>query len=89
MKTITNKTRKPLRIRLPGDKVLFLGATKNATLRDEAVDHPPVKKLIEAGDLEVLDGGQKERRRADGAVVRNQGSSGHNAARVGLKSGDR
>ena len=38
MKTIINKTRKPLRIRLPGGKTLFLGGTREAKLRDEARD---------------------------------------------------
>lgn len=89
MKTITNKTRKPLRIRLPGDKTLFLGATKHAEVRDEALEHPPVKKLIEAGDIDVFDGGPRHSRRGDGSVSHNHGSEGHSPGRVSLKSGDR
>ena len=49
MKTVVNKTRKPLRIPLPGGKALFLGITPEAKIRDDALEHAPVKKLLEAG----------------------------------------
>jgi len=54
---ITNKTRKPISLPLPGGKKLFLGPGKTGQIAPKAAEHPPVAKLIEAGDLEVASGG--------------------------------
>ena len=90
MKTITNKTNKPLKIRLPGGKTLFLGATKQAPLRDDALTHPPVMKLIEAGDIEVFDASApRAGSGGSGGSSRNSGSSGHVGGRASAKTGDR
>ena len=55
MKTIRNKTPKPLRVPLPGGKTLFLGPGKDGQISTKAVEHGPLKKLVEAGDIEILD----------------------------------
>jgi len=61
MATITNKTNSALAIPLPGGKKLRLGPFKSGEISAKAVDHPPVQKLIEGGDV-VCDGaGQKSR----------------------------
>ena len=49
---IINKTRKPLSIPLPGGKKLFLGPGKTGQVSAKALQHPPLVKLIEAGDIE-------------------------------------
>jgi hypothetical protein len=49
---IINKTRKPLSIPLPGGKKLFLGPGKTGQVSTKALQHPPLVKLIEAGDVE-------------------------------------
>jgi len=88
MKTITNKTRKPIKVRLPGGKTLFLGATRQAKLRDEALEHPPVKKLIDAGDIEVSDAtGQKHGAGGSGSV--SGGGGGHGGGPSNAQTGDR
>lgn len=53
---IRNTSKGPLKVPLPGGKRLFLavGATGNVTAK--AADHPPLKALVEAGDLEVTGG---------------------------------
>lgn len=90
MKTITNKTRKPMKVRLPGGKTLFLGATRQASVRDDALDHPPVKKLIEAGDLEVFDASNPKAGGGTGAgAVRGGGAAGQGGSRASIKTGDR
>lgn len=63
MKTVKNKSQKALKIHLPRGKSLFLGVAHSAQVRDEALEHGPVKKLIEAGAIEVIDGTSK---RGDG-----------------------
>mgnify|MGYP003717243631 FL=1 len=53
MKTVTNKTRTPLKIPLPRGKSLHLGPGKTGQLRDDAAAHPRVMKLVEAGSIEI------------------------------------
>ena len=90
MKTVRNKTNKPLRIRLPGGKTLFLGATKRAQLREEALEHPPVKKLLDAGDIEVSDGlGPKHGAGGGDGLAGKGGSQAHAGGRAKAKTGDR
>jgi hypothetical protein len=52
---ITNKTNRPLTIPLPRGKTLHLGPRKKAQITAHAAEHPPLKKLVEAGDVEVTD----------------------------------
>ena len=54
MQTIRNKSRGPVRVGLPGGKVLFLGPGKTGEIGDNALEHPGVQKLVEAGEIEVL-----------------------------------
>ena len=49
---IINKTNKPLRIQLPGGKKLLLGPGKTGQVNAKALQHPPLAKLVEAGDVE-------------------------------------
>ena len=53
MPTITNKTRLPLTVPLPGGKKLRLGPGNTGQVTPKALAFPPVKKLVEAGDVEV------------------------------------
>jgi hypothetical protein len=89
MKTIVNKTKKPLKIRLPGDKTLFLGATRRAQMRDDALEHPPVKKLLEAGSIEVLDASAQHAPGKGPAPLQSQGGQQHSSSRGKASSGDR
>jgi hypothetical protein len=58
MKTVTNKTSKPLRVPLPQGKTLFLGPLKSGQIAPKAEEHPAVKKLVEAGQLEIQEAGK-------------------------------
>ncbi len=55
---ISNKTKRPLKINLPGGKRLHLAPRGKGQIAPKAADHPAVQKLIEAGDIEILDGGK-------------------------------
>ena len=54
MPTVSNKTHKPLSIPLPGGKKLHLGPGKTGQVTAKAVDDPRLKKLVEAGEIEVV-----------------------------------
>ncbi len=78
MATITNKTRKALSVPLPGGKKLFLGPLKSGEISPKAVDHPPVQKLIKAGEVEIFDAKQKPGRAGGGkAAPSSSGGQGH------------
>jgi hypothetical protein len=53
---ITNKTAKPLTLRLPGGKSLFLGPGKTAQVTAKTLEHPPVAALIESGEIVASSG---------------------------------
>ncbi len=56
MKTILNMTIKPIKVPLPKGKSLRLGPKASGMVRDEAADHGAVKRMVEAGTIEVHDG---------------------------------
>jgi hypothetical protein len=55
---IKNTTKRPVKVPLPGGKRLFLSPNGIGQIMPKDADHPPVKKLIEAGDLEIVGGGR-------------------------------
>ena len=58
MTTITNKTKKPLTLSLPGGKKLRLGPFKSGVVNPKQVDHPPIQKLVESGEIEISEDGK-------------------------------
>jgi len=57
---IKNTTKRPIKVPLPGGKRLFLGLGGTGQIAPKAAEHPPVKALIDSGDLEVMDGGRSK-----------------------------
>lgn len=53
MKTIVNKTHKPIKVPLPQGKVLHLGPNQKGQISHKAVDHEPLKKLVAEGTIEI------------------------------------
>lgn len=89
MATITNKTRKPLSVPLPGGKKLRLGPLKSAEISPKAIEHPPVQKLIEAGEVEIF-GSEQQTRGAGGGGRGIRPSSGGKGHAGGIRyTGDR
>jgi len=89
MATITNKTSKPLSVSLPGGKKLRLGPLKSGEISPKAVDHPPVRKLIEAGDVEIAGPGQKPRPSVGGSTGTRSSTGGKIRGGGSRKTGDR
>jgi hypothetical protein len=57
---ISNKTKRPLSVPLPGGKKLHLGPGKTGQISDKAADHPALQKLIEAGEIEIVSEGRSQ-----------------------------
>lgn len=89
MKTVSNKTRKPLSVPLPGGKTLHLGPGKTGHIASQAAEHPQLKKLIEAGDIEVLGEGHEPVAGDVGGKERRNVMHGHLPGTGGRRSGDR
>ena len=89
MKTIVNKTHGPLKISLPRGKTLHLGLGQTGQIADEHLEHAPLKRLIEAGKVELQDtgsttGGYRDRGRSPHASTR-----GHQTPGTSQGKGDR
>lgn len=90
MKTILNKSQRPIRVPLPLGKVLRLGPNKTGEVADKTADHPPFKKLLEAGDIEVVhEGGAGGVKHRPGSGTVHTATHGHHASVTPRSSGDR
>ncbi len=90
MASVRNKTHRPLRVPLPQGKTLHLNPNQTGQVGDHA-DHPPLKKLIDAGDLELIeDGGHGRGGGAGGPGEAGHASThGHVPTKIVHPSGDR
>lgn len=88
MTSVVNKTRKSIRIPLPGGKSLFLGPGKTGQIADRAAEAPAVKKLIEAGEIEVQSEGSQAVSSTRGGTGK-ASSHGHAPKTMPRSSGDR
>ncbi|MGH7789475.1 MAG: hypothetical protein ACRERC_21565 [Candidatus Binatia bacterium] len=89
MPTISNKTTKPLSIPLPGGKKLHLGPKANAQVSPRAAEHAPLKKLIEAGEVELVAGEAGTDRASSGGRKGHAFEQGHAQGRGSHHRGDR
>ena len=89
MKTVTNKTRKPLSVPLPRNKTLHLGPGKTGQISSEAAEHPQLRKLVDAGEIEVFDGGPGPSGAVGGGGKGHPSFHGHPARGGSQRSGDR
>lgn len=92
MKTIVNKTGMPLRVSLPGGKVLHLGPRKSGQIADNATEHASVRKLIEDGTLEIQgEGGEENAGSGDGGTSSSAHpeTHGHGKTTVHRRGGQR
>ena len=89
MKTILNKSRKPIRVPLPGNKVLYLGPSKTGQIADQHATAPGVQRLLKRGDLEIVGDGARAGG-ADGAESTvHEATHGHKPPTVVLPKGNR
>jgi hypothetical protein len=90
MAAVSNKTQKPLSVPLPGGKTLHLGPGRTGQISARAVENPQLKKLVEAGEIEVV---SDDPRRAAGPGSGKRGGRtfmpGHSSGSGSRRSGDR
>lgn len=89
MAAVSNKTQKPLSVPLPGGKTLHLGPGRTGQISAKAVENPQLKKLVEAGLIEVV---SEDPQRAAGAGGGKRGRGfmpGHSSGSGSRRSGDR
>ena len=89
MKTLINKSRKPIRIPLPGGKIMFLGPGKSGQISDRHAALPAVQTLIDAGSVAVAgESAHAETTGGAGGQV-HDGTHGHVPRKVVRPRGDR
>lgn len=87
---IKNTTAKPIRVPLSGGKRLFLSPGGKGQIAPKAAEHPPVKALIDAGDLEIQGVNPLQRSAGSGNPGSGGTASGSGAAGGGVRhTGDR
>jgi hypothetical protein len=89
MKTVINKTRAPIKLPLPRGKALHLGPGKTGQIRDDAVEHTPLKKLIDAGQIEIVEGEERQRNATWEAPAAHEATHGQGKSSFKQKTGDR
>ena len=63
---IKNTDKRPLKVPLPAGKRLFLKPGEKGRITPKSAEHPPLKKLIDEGVIEVLDVGRGSSKSAGG-----------------------
>lgn len=86
---IINRTKLPLKVPLPGGKKLFLVPGKPGQIAPKAAEHPPLRALIDAGDIEVLQKGRSQGTGGTGGGTGATGSQGGSGSGGIRHSGDR
>ena len=86
---ITNKTNRPISVPLPRGKKLFLGPAKTGQVNAKAAEHPPLVKLVEAGDLEIDEAGRQHNSPSTGASSARTGNQASGPTGNIRRTGDR
>ena len=90
MKTIRNKTFKPLKLTFAAGKVLHLGPGKTGQVADSAIEQKSFQALVKAGSIEVLDGGQAHGGGGDTTSAGpHESTRGHRPPMTGTTKGQR
>lgn len=89
MKTIRNKTHRPLTIRLPKGRVLRLGPRKEGQIATPDAEQESLKKLVANGDIEIFDDQPGSGPTAGNYTGGRARAQGHRSNRSTVKRGDR
>lgn len=89
MKTVSNKTQRPISVPLPRGKTLHLGPGRSAAIASNADDYAPLKKLVEAGQIEILDERNDVAAGAAGGKAGRAWAGTHSSSNASRRSGDR
>ncbi len=89
MKTISNKTHRPIRIPLAGGRVLHLGASKTGQISDNAAARPAVQKLLQSGDIQIVGEGAQAPGGAGNPGAPHEATHGHPQSTLVRPKGNR
>lgn len=89
MKTVRNTTHRPLRVHLSRGRTLHLGPLKEGQISVHDVDAGGVKRLVEAGELEILGDGDSAAGPGASGAAGHADKQGHHPATSVTKRGDR
>jgi hypothetical protein len=89
MKTIRNKTPRPMKIRLPGGKTLHLGPAKSGQISDKAAAHATIRKLADDGLIELIDHEAPVGGGTRSASPTQESTHGHSRTGIIVPKGDR
>lgn len=89
MKTVVNKTHRPIQIHLHGGKILHLGPSKTGQISDQAAEQDTVRKLVRAGDIEIQGEGEASHDEGTGGAPAHEATHGHPPTTVVLPKGNR
>jgi hypothetical protein len=90
MKTIINKTNRPLKVLLGRGRVLRLGPRKEGRIATNDAERDSLTQLVTKGDIEIYDHSANSESMDGGKLTGREGGQGLNHARFsGGKRGDR
>ncbi len=88
MKTVTNKTKAPIKVPLARNAILRLGPEHSGQINDSDSERPAVLKLVEAGTIEISDSDASVGKGgSQGSAAGKSGRSG--GGNIGRRGGDR
>ncbi len=89
MKTVRNRTHRPLRVHLSQGKTLHLGPLKEGQIGARDVETGGVQRLVKAGELEILGDGMHASGTAAPSSAGQADKHGHHPGTSVPKRGDR
>ncbi len=89
MKSIVNKARRPLKIRLARGRFLHLGLGREGQISTQDAERESFKKLVEAGDVEIVGEGSGPVTTSGGTPSGHPDARGHHPSTSIKKRGDR
>ena len=89
MKTVLNKTRRPLRIALSRGRVLRLGPLREGQIAARDADRDAVKRRVADGDIEIFDDASRTGASSTSAPGGHARAGGPHARFSAAKRGDR
>ena len=89
MKTVRNKTHRPLRVHLSRGKTLHLGPLKEGQISAHDEEAGGVQRLVQAGELEIVGEGAHGPEAATPAAAGHADTLGHHPGTSVPKRGDR
>lgn len=89
MKTVRNKTHRPLKVHLSRGKTLHLGPLKEGQISVHDVEAVGVQRLVEAGELEIVGEGSQAVEGPSPSAGTHADTHGHHPNTAVPKRGDR